>query len=85
MEEKKKQEEEAEANRIRELELEKKRIEDAKLTPEQLAMKNMGLPISFESTKGKQVPREAALSGVFIKGQRKFKQYMNKKPVKPTE
>ena len=81
--ERKRLEEEAEANRLREIELEKKRREEADMTPEEIAMKNLGLPLGFQSTKGKQVPKQAALFGVFIKGQRKFKQYMNKKPVKP--
>ncbi|MES1917963.1 hypothetical protein MHBO_000002 [Bonamia ostreae] len=41
-------------------------------------MKKMGLPVSFESTKGKEVP-EANASAVRLRSKRRYRQYMNNK------
>jgi U4/U6.U5 tri-snRNP-associated protein 3 len=60
----------------------KKDEEEQELTPEQIMMQKMGLPVSFNSSKGKPAPPDSKLSGAKINVQRKFKQHMNKKAPK---
>lgn len=42
-------------------------------------MASLGLPVSFDTTKGKEVPDNANNFGVKIKSNRQYRQYMNRK------
>jgi U4/U6.U5 tri-snRNP-associated protein 3 len=42
-------------------------------------MASLGLPVSFETTKGKEVPDNAHNFGLKIKSNRQYRQYMNRK------